>query len=568
MDRMREMREKMKRAFVKKEQMSFSEDEKRAMVVNICERFEYAKMNMTVGSSGDDLRELWKEIKDAFQAERSFTTPRGVKKPKARVHSPTFTTKVEKLVSMLAVRLVQPYENFITIKDRVTKIRHYPLENYMFNMFVEKKMGLEVVKAIQAAILFGVGFTKILPDNTGEMPSCNIEAVNNFDVFVDPDASTIENASFVIHRLWLTYDEVMRRVEEGRFDEDEADKMINDVKKRLETGSNEFIPDKVDSLKAQEESRTDLREVEPADDSKFDRYLIYEYYDNHNIITIGEELYFLSAQDNNVGYPFDMWYSRMPVANELWVKSHGELMLDIQHEIDIKKNQRIDNIDAAINSLTLYRRNAIDDPNDLTHNKNNKVQVNDLEGFLRWEVKDHTSMCLDEIMVLDQDADRIMSTPQVVYGVPAKKERMTRDETGAVYGQANLQFDFGSSIMVTTGFIPMLQKIMLFTGKTFTGGMPMASSRENGLDEPVEIDPLAFARNWEISVDINPTREMLDRQKAVEMYQLFSQNAYINQVSLLRYIMPKLDPDYPRDMITDGPEMQAHPENVQLSNNA
>lgn len=559
-------------------------EERKTIVNNVVDKFRYAESCMS------DIRNTWENIRDAYQAERSLTVTAGTKKPESRIKTRLLGNLINRMAAMLTVRMVQPESNFICARQRKSKTRLYPIENYIFDMFKSNQMAPEIVDTVTNAALYGVGFTKVLPNYNKQEPDCIVESVNQFDIFPEPNLTNLRNCAFIIHRMWMDHDDVVARASGSSplYYPDEVEAMIDAKRiRQAEDGvveavnttmfgnagsDGEFIDAngniKASSLTTENITRSDLRNISNSQTLKFNRYLIYEFYDGKYIYTVGEEGWLLRAAENPLGYPFQAWRLLPKSGDEFWVKSHGEYLLDLQNEMDVKRNQRVKNINMCNNPPLIFLKNFVDNPASLVLDSGARIPVNDLEGHKFMEVVNNTDQLLNEIQYLRSEGEDVTSVSAVLQGQVSKKERMTTAESQSVYSTANLPFDFGSSLLVITGLIPMLNLIVKMCALIFKGQTASASGSPNGVGNVVPIMPNDFAGDIEISVQINPSRAERDSQEAASWYQMFSQNPYINQVVLLNWILPRLSPDYPRDLIGQVPQMQPMPQNVQLSNNS
>jgi hypothetical protein len=281
---------------------------------------------------------------------------------------------------------------------------------------------------------------------------------------------------------------------------------------------------------------------------------------------VAEEKYILSIQVNYIGYPFQAFYLRIPKSGEFWFKSHGELLLNLQNEVDVKRNQRIDNINKIINAPVVIQQSSMPDVSKFIISENNRIVVTDINGHKFVEIPDVTQQVFQEEAAIKNEASEITSVTNVVRGQPAKQARMSTTEANQLFSQSMSKFDFMSDILASTGIVATLKMVVhLFA---LLGKELQAPIEPNGVGAPVPIMPADLAKDFDIAVLINPNKQEQDRQTAMVAYQLFSQNPYIDQQKLLTYIIPLMLPDYPKDLIKQMPDMmQGFPNDVQLSNN-
>ncbi len=564
------------------EPAEYSDEAKDKMVRLICEKKVFAESTM------ESRYRKWEDIKEAYEMRKPYTVPSGVHEPESRVSTPLMAKRVNKLVQMLTIRMVQPFMNFIAVKDRVSQIRNYKIANFLFRMFVKNKMSIEIVKAAKSAVLFSMGFTKVIPVYESNEPDCRVECVSNFDILIDPDARNIDDASFIIHRVFIPHNVLLSR--RGTvYDADAVDEMVKWCNRRYDDenlissmGSDETVRASArrtgerqtgkynklpDTLYADDEYSGDSYDRDPRIEQKYDRYTLYEYFDGENIVTIGEEKFFLRSRKNVIGYPFQAWFFDPAILDDFWNRGHGELLLPIQEESNIKRNQRIESLNKQINKPMFYNKGMFDetDIDKIIIDSGSKIEVKDVTGILFPEQSDPTSNMLEELQYLDAEADDITSAGPVIFGEVAKKERMTTQESEAIYSNVAIPFDFGSSIMVTTGLIPMLEKILEICGQLFKRKPAAASMAKNQIGSVMPITPEEFLGDWDITVSINPTQEEQNKGEAKEMFQMLMTDPMINPIALRWQLLPIIYPEFAwEELIMNQPMMPPSPEQVQL----
>lgn len=158
----------------------------------------------------------------------------------------------------------------------------------------------------------------------------SVDILSMYDIYFDPDAISIRDAKFVIHRKLLTYDEISELVDQGIYDA-EVFKQIPESGKK---GS--VDPYKSTDLESQgtTQSNNYLSGI-----SEFDPFEILEYWENDRLIVIADEQYVLRNQKN----PYII--KKIPfipmVVNPLLLQQYGfgvlrpiENLVDKQNDLD------------------------------------------------------------------------------------------------------------------------------------------------------------------------------------------------------------------------------------------
>lgn len=539
-------------------------------VRNVVGRMEYSKREFS------SRRDTWKRILSAYEAEENFLASFGVKTPEARIHTPTMATQIDRLVQQLTYKMVQPYENFLEAAFRLTKQRAYKAENFLFDMFKRNEMATEVVKAVLNAALFGVGITKVIPNPSVPYPDCILQHIPMEDFHPDPNGLGIQKCTYIIEEMKIDYDTLVKNYSLGSYNiHSEFQRLMDDCTMRGTPDGNRLLvssllsPERI-SATSMQPSRGELRKVFPGlhyvssadsmsiNDEEFDRFTLLEYHDRHYRLIVINGKYLIKVQKVEMRYPYQAWYIRIDPKGRLIPKSHGELILPIHEEIDIKRNQRVENINKLNDPPILYTPTAITKISDFVIKSGAKIPVNTLDGIKAMDITNSTDTLFQEGQALKSEVGEITGVMGVIVGNAAKRERMTKTESAGLYSQASMPFDFSSAIMTITGMIPMFQCI-LTTCSVLGTVMGQGVNTPSGLGIPEDIQPSEFAADYDITISINPNKVTKDKQEALEILQILSQFQYIDQIVLLRWLLPRLVPDAPREILKEAPTGQVPP---------
>ena len=538
--------------------LKFNMEEKRKLASKISDRIEFSIGNM------DKLHRIWEKCIDAYRTERSITPQRGVKKPQATIHTPTMYTQCEVVTSMHSMLMLDNARNFIKIVELDTCQRLYALENLLFNAVVDGGYRYELSKVFKIAFLCGVGIGKLIPDYAAGIPI--ISAINIFDFFIDPSASSIGDAQYVCFRYWLSIEDVAARANSGEFDEREVDLMMKEF--NLKTEILKMLPTLEDydlsasaGIGARDASDTGEKSTVSVPNrditdtgNKFRRILCYEYWTKDKVITVMEKKYIARAVVNIFSeFPFYLFYTSPPLPGELWVKGMGETILPLQDEIDTKRSQRIDNVNKILNPPVLRVMNTIKDDQKLQYAAGNVIDCTTVDGVKPLPPIDATQQTTMEIMAIRSDIDEVTGANQTVMGMPVKKERMSVTETTNVYQRAQGRFEYSNLMLGITGLIPLLKGMLKMM--SLMGGERNAPTDINNRGPIAKIPPEYLLKEYRISVQINPVQAQEDAQNAMTMYQILANDPMVNRDALLKFFVSRVFPDYPIDLF-NSPMMQ------------
>mgnify|MGYP000682586868 CR=1 FL=1 len=171
----------------------------------------------------------------------------------------------------------------------------------------------------------------------------DIDIVDPYDFYIDPRASSIENARWCLHRFWRDYDYLVEKQEQGIY------KNVELVKPGIEVK---------DIQKAVRSQITGA----PAAFLESDKYKIeiWEYWENNRLVVIANRRVILRDEEN----PF--WHKQKPfiairnlqMPHEFYGISEIEPIESLIHERNAIRNQRLDNIKAIVNKTLIVDRNA------------------------------------------------------------------------------------------------------------------------------------------------------------------------------------------------------------------
>jgi hypothetical protein len=175
------------------------------------------------------------------------------------------------------------------------------------------------------------------------------EVVDVRDFFWPWAASTVENAEFLVHRTWESYDSLMRKQKAGQY------KNVEMLKTAASSTSQASVATTADLTKR--EMR--LRNV----DRTRNLVEVLEYWTPERVITVGNRRALLADRPNplwNGRMPFIVC-SGMPDAFQVPGLSVVEALAQLQEMLWTLQNQRLDVVRMLANLITLIRSD-VDDP--------------------------------------------------------------------------------------------------------------------------------------------------------------------------------------------------------------
>lgn len=186
-----------------------------------------------------------------------------------------------------------------------------------------------------------------------------VEPVDIFDFFWDPAARDLETASYVIHRVWLSMEQVEQRVNEGR-------------KRRVEGKEDGWFDLDLEKVKglASSEGRGSAwgGRYQAAGLTGYqtsggeEEFEVWEYHDREQVITILGRQLLVAEADNpflHGDLPFDI-YRPTIVEHEFCGIGEVEPIAHLQWELNEMRGQRRDAASLALNRGYFYQAGSLD----------------------------------------------------------------------------------------------------------------------------------------------------------------------------------------------------------------
>lgn len=204
----------------------------------------------------------------------------------------------------------------------------------------------------------------------------------------DPAYSTIEDSPFACHTYYMEMHELKAGAKSGKEGEDKYTN-VKKINTEAMTDTDHF---------GEPNKRGNMR----------DGVLIWEYWTDGWKVMIANKNTVVQSMPNPYYHrtkPFTKW-STTPVPGAFFGKSMVEALIDLSHELNTLRSQRLDNVSFAINRMFLINKNADIDTKQLTSRPNGFIEVDDIENDIREMIMaDVTSSAYRDEEVVKGDMD-------------------------------------------------------------------------------------------------------------------------------------------------------------------
>jgi hypothetical protein len=266
---------------------------------------------------------------------------------------------------------------------------------------------------------------------TIEYDDPRLTPINIYDFFIDPNATTIEDANWVVYQYWANISdlEAENKQAEGYGKPIYNKSVLNSIRREKGTNYNQY-----ESIRRE---ATGLDAVQ-AEDKTVDRCLIWEMWENYRLVVVADGMKVIRDTEN----PY--WHGKKPfihlvdsiVPHEFWGKGEIEPVEKLLHALNTTQNQRITNINRILSPMWKAKSSVDDD--ELNFIDNGIIHVNDLQDADMVEMPDVTSKAYQEAETIKEDMQRALGVTDYVQGVQTPGQ--TAKEVEIKTSQSNARF--------------------------------------------------------------------------------------------------------------------------------
>lgn len=391
---------------------------------------------------------------------------------------------------------------------------------------------------VKQMLLYGVGVVRTGWDFRAEQGiDCpKVEPVDLFDWYVDPFASTLEDADYVIQVFTRDIEEVK----------------ANPRYKNTEKLSPET---EIDENKELRISIGNLISRQPSDRKKVK---IVDYWGKYDLNGDGleeESHIVISGSTVLLEEPNPYIHGRKPfvvitdndLPNEFWAIGEVEPLESLQYELNDVRNQRMDNVTQILHKMWKVLKGADVDEDELVFRPNGIVHTGDMEGLEPIITPDVTMSAYNEETLIKQDFEKISGV--VDYGTGVGATRRTPTQTTAT-GMA-LQMEVGNQRLIykldniEEGIKELGEQLVALIQQYLTSEVAIRITGEKGTIWQTVL-PEDIQGQFDIFVEAGstlPSNKIIQRQEAREALATVAPFAQIAGINL-KYFIKKLLESY------------------------
>ena len=379
-----------------------------------------------------------------------------------------------------------------------------------------------------------------------------IEHVDLFDIYIDPYAKNIDEADYVIHKVFRNLEYLEEMEEEGIYENvDEVKRGVHD--EQQQSSMAERLSEI--GMQSQTPSQGDPGKVE-----------LIEYWTDDRVVVVANRSVVIRNEENpyhHMSKPFIRLVDT-PVPHEIYGIGEIEPVEHLQYNLNTLRNQRVDNVNLIINKMWKVLRGADIDPNQLVSRPGGIVEVDDMEDVQPLVLDNVTHESYQEDEIIRNDIDR--TTGVYDYARGEKTDRRETATTASILSDsANERFNLKREIMEDMG-LKRLGKMLVSLNKQFIDrsmevrilgeDAQIGSEVQVGMgfededadaEQPtfIEISPEDIIGEFDVmplGSTVDPAVNKESRlNNLINMYSMFAESPYVNQAKLIKKILEEAD---------------------------
>jgi len=361
-----------------------------------------------------------------------------------------------------------------------------------------------------------------------------VEVVDLYDFFVDPKATTIDNAEWVIHRSMRTIDYLHEMMEDGKY------KNI----KLLEDEATSFVG--TDDEKQQRRSTIGISmPVEQNTDKLIE---ILEYWTDERVITVANRKIIIRDQENPFRHgkkPFISCVDQK-IPHEFYGMGELEPIETLQYELNDRRNQRMDNVTLILNRMWLIKNGQNVDEDELVSDAGGVVHTDDINAVQQLVLPDVTSSSYQEETIIKADIQQTSGVTDFTRGMSS--DALANDTaTGISLLQEASNARFRLKIQnIEDMMLKRLGEMMVSMNNQFMSDETTIRIVGDEGKSFETIKPEDIKGNFDVSVQAGstiPGNESIMKKQVMEMYKLFAGDPEVDQRELKKMVLKVVNPN-------------------------
>jgi hypothetical protein len=348
-----------------------------------------------------------------------------------------------------------------------------------------------------------------------------VELVPLLDFFFDPAAHTIEGSRYCIHRYWEDLHELKVKAKEGA-----GYKNIDKLADTEDPHAHETTSDMLDSIGMS--TGTNRRKgIE-----------ILEYWTDDWVVRVANQSVVIYNQETPF-YHRSKPFSRTvdaSVPGEFYGIGEIEPIIGLQEELNVTRNQRIDNVALVMNKMYKVMRGANIDPKQLISRPAGFIEVDTMDDVEEMKFDDVTSSSYNEEGVIKDDIDKTLGVSDSARGSDPKR-RETATTMSILANAASERFRLKVLMIEKTGIEEMTRHIIRMNQQFIDREREIMILGNDDQTETVTVSPEEILGEYDIAAigsASNPSASKeVQQSQLIQLLNVVQNNPYVNQMEFL-----------------------------------
>lgn len=360
-----------------------------------------------------------------------------------------------------------------------------------------------------------------------------VDVVDLYDFFIDPRATTIENAEYVIHRTYRSLDYLKDKQKQGIY------KNINLV----ENTTNRTVADDEKEVRRSAAGYNDPSYYTP-DDNQIE---IIEYWEDGRVISVANRSVIIRDEEN----PYE--HGKKPFTSCVMIKVPHEFygigilepVETLIYELNDRRNQRMDNVTLTLNKQWIVLNGANVDEDELISTPGGVIHSDRPDGVTLVQQSDVTSSSYQEETLIKADIQQTTGVSDFTQGVGSDAlANDTATGISLIQEAGNARFkaialNIEEMMLRKIGEMMVAMNLQYMTQETV-----MRIVGQDGATF-VNVSPEEIRGNFDVMIKAGstlPVNDAVEKKQTMELFQLFRDDPSVNQVELKKMVAKKVMP--------------------------
>jgi len=395
------------------------------------------------------------------------------------------------------------------------------LRNLIEYQWGEMNMDSKMSEWVKQVLIYGTSVLKVywrLYKNGKLYDNPEADVVDLFDFFIDPSATSIDDAEYVIHRIV---------------------KPLNTIKDDPKYKNTNLIKGSAERINEFREQRDSVLGVNTAEDQHKQEIELLEYWEDNRVITVANKSIVIRDEENPFDHkmkPFVVIVNQL-VPKEFYGIGEIEPLESLQNELNDLRNQRMDNVNLVLNRMWKARRDSTIQWDTLTSKPGGIILTDNMEDIIDITTPDITASSFREEESIKSDIQNTTGVTDYITGVSGKTSTAT--EIVKKTEESNQRFKMKIKNLENMG-IKRLGEILLALNQQYIDREKIIRIVGTERQEYALVDPASINGSFDIIVIPGSTMP-IDREskkaQALELKKIFGADPLINQIELDKIVL-------------------------------